>query len=160
MKDTLLEARIRAHIEAFLLNRGYVLTSADKAEVYVLATFGAGERIVASIAPVFRPAETRTEVNREGQPVRRTFNPDRMEYLRLPLLQNSVWLQVLASDAKYYRETGMVRNFWRGEASMTGKPESLVDRAPYLLVSALRYFGRGTQEVVTVDVRDKEAAWH
>jgi hypothetical protein len=160
MKDTLTEARIRARLEAFLLEQGYVITPPDKADLYVLATFGAGERMVASTAPVFRSADVKEERNREGQVIRRTYVPDRMEYLRLPLVKNSLWLQVLSADAKYYRETGRVRNLWRGESSMIGNADLLATRIPYLLVPPMKYFGRGTQDVVTVDVRDKDLAWH
>ena len=159
MKDTVLETRIRLKLEEFLLSQGYVITNPEKAELYVLATFGAGERMVASTAPVFRPAEVKVERNRDGQVVRKTMSPDRMEYLRLPLVQNSVWLQVLSSDAQYFRETGLIRNFWRGEAAMKGNPAAVAASAPFLLVPAMKFFGRGTNEIVTVDVKDREAAW-
>ena len=159
MTDSVLETRIRGKLEDFLLSKGYVITSPDTAELYVLATFGAGERMVASTAQIFRPAEEKVERNREGNVVRRTRSPDRMEYVRLPQIENSVWLQVLYSDAKYYRETGMIRNLWRGEAAMKGAPATLSANAAYLLVPALRYFGKATDDVLTVDVRNSEAAW-
>ncbi|MEO8193421.1 MAG: hypothetical protein ABI681_06190 [Gemmatimonadales bacterium] len=159
MKDTILEARIRSRLESFLLEQGYVITSADTAQLYVLATFGAGERMVASTAAVFRPAEATPVRNREGQVVGKRFNPDRMEYLRVPMLQNSVWLQVLSSDARFYRQTGTIRNLWRGESAMAGTPQSLASSAKYLLVPALKYFGRGTDEILTLDVRDNDIAW-
>jgi len=159
MKDTVLEARIRYRLQEFLLSRGYTLASADTADIYVLATFGAGERMVAATAPVFREAEVRVDRNREGQAVRRTYLPDRMEYLRIPLLKNSVWMQVLSSDARYYRSTGLVRNLWRGESAMPARSETLTENARFLLVPSLRYFGRSTQDIVTVDVHDRDAAW-
>jgi len=159
MKDTVLEARIRYRLQEFLLSRGYTLASADTADIYVLATFGAGERMVAATAPVFREAEVRVDRNREGQAVRRTYLPDRMEYLRIPLLKNSVWMQVLSSDARYYRATGLVRNLWRGESAMPARSETLTENARFLLVPSLRYFGRSTQDIVTVDVHDRDAAW-
>jgi hypothetical protein len=116
--------------------------------------------MIASTAALFRPAEVKTERNLDGQVVRRTYAPDRMEYLRLPLLKNSLWLQVLSSDASHYRRTGQVKNLWRGEAVMSGMPDKLPSLAAYLLVPALRYFGKGTSDVVTVDVRDGDVAWH
>ena len=159
MKDTVLEARIRYRLEEFLLSRGYTLASADTADIYVLATFGAGERMVAATAPVFREAEVRVDRNRDGQTVRRTYLPDRMEYLRIPLLKNSVWMQVLSSDARYYRTTGFVRNLWRGESAMPARSETLTENARFLLVPTLKYFGRSTQDIVTVDVHERDAAW-
>jgi len=160
MKDTVLEARIRARLEDFLLEHGYVIASPETSELYVLATFGSGNRLVGSIAPVFRPAEVKVERSRSGTALRRTYTPDRMEYLRVPTFQNSLWLQVLSSDAKYYRDTGMIRNLWRGEAAMVGKAEKISQAAAYLMVPALKFFGRGTTALVTMDVREHEIAWH
>lgn len=159
MTDTLTEARIRYKLEEFLLTRGYTLAAADKADIYVLATFGAGERVVASTAPVFRGSEVKVERDREGRPMRRIYSPERMEYLRVPLLKNSVWLQVLSSDARYYRETGQIKNLWRGESAIVAPPNMLGTSAPFLLVPALRYFGKSTPDIVTVDVFARDAAW-
>jgi hypothetical protein len=159
MKDTVIEARIRYRLQEFLLEKGYVIAPPDTAEIYVLATFGAGERMIASTAAVFRPAEVKVERNLDGQVIRRTYAPDRMEYLRMPLLKNSLWLQVLSSDAAHYRRTGQVKNLWRGEAVMSGMPDKLPSLAAYLLVPALKYFGKGTSDIVTVDVRAGDVAW-
>src|SRR5215212_1536382 len=149
MRDTILEARIRYKLEEFLLSRGYTLAAADTADIYVLATFGAGERMVAATAPVFREAEVRTDGSRDGKTTRRTFLPDRMEYLRIPLLKNSVWLQVLSSDGRYFRSTGQIRNLWRGESAMLARSETITDNARFLLVPSLRFFGRSTPDIVT-----------
>jgi hypothetical protein len=159
MKDTILEARIRYKLEEFLLQRGYAIAPADTADLYVLATFGTGERMVSGIAPIYREAEVKTERNRNGQVTRQTYVPQRMEYLRVPLVKNSVWLQVLSSDAKYYRSTHQIRNLWRGESAVVGRPEMLPATLPYLIVPAFKYFGRSTPDIVTVDVRDHDAAW-
>jgi len=151
MKDTLTEARIRYKLEEFLLTRGYTLAAADKADIYVLATFGAGERMVAATAPVFRGAEVKVDRDRDGRVIRRSVAPDRMEYLRVPLLKHSVWLQVLSSDGRYYRETGQIKNLWRGESAIVAPPGALEP--------ALRYFGKSTPDIVTVDVFSRDAAW-
>lgn len=159
MSDTILDARIRAKLEEFLLDRGYIISSPDKAQLYVLATFGTGKRLVASQASVFKGAEVTVVRDAQGNPVRRKFTPDRMESLRVPTFENSIWLQVLSSDAKYFRETGMIKNLWRGEAAMKGDTEALPAAIPYLLVPALKFFGRATRTVVTMDVKEKETAW-
>lgn len=159
MKDTVLEARIRAHLEDFLLKRGFIVSPADTAQLYVLATYGSGQRIVGTTAAVFRPADTRVQRSPSGQVVGRTYNPDRMEYRRVPLLENSVWLMVLSSDARFFRQTGRVRNLWRGEAAMRGTPEAMADAVPYLIVPTLKYFGKGTFQTLLMDVREKDRAW-
>ena len=104
--------------------------------------------------------ELRPHRNREGAVTRRTYLPDRMEYLRLPLLKNSVWLQVLSSDARYFRATGQVKKLWRGESAMLARTETLDENARFLLVPSLKYFGRSTPDIITVDVREHDAAWH
>jgi hypothetical protein len=158
MQDSVLETRIRLRLEEFLLRNGFILASPDTAALYVLATFGSGPRVVGSTAPVFRPADVTVRRSPSGQATGRTFRPDRMEYLRVPSLENSVWLMVLSSDAKYYRETGQIRNLWRGEAAMQGKPESLPLVAGYLMVPALKYFGKGTGQTILLDVREKDSS--
>ena len=160
MKDTILDARIRAKLETYLLAHGYVISSPDKAQLYVLATFGTGKRLVSSEASVFRPAEVRVVRDAQGTAVRRNFTPDRMESRRVPTYETSIWLQVLSSDANYFRETGMVKNLWRGEAAVKGDTSAVAGAMPYLLVPALRFFGKATRSVVTMDVRDKDIAWH
>ncbi len=156
MQDTALESRIRVRLEEFLLQQGFILSSPETAERYVLATFGSGLRVVGSTAPVFRPADVRVQRSPSGEATGRSVRPDRLEYLRVPSLENSVWLMVLSSDAKHYRETGQIRNLWRGEAAMQGKPESLPVAAGYLMVPALKYFGRGTGQTILLDVREKD----
>ncbi len=160
MRDTILDARIRAKLEEFLLDQGYVFSSPDKAQLYVLATFGTGKRLVASQASVFKAAEVTVVRDAQGNPVRRNFTPDRMQSLRVPTFENSIWLQVLSSDASHFRETGMVKNLWRGEAAMKGDTAALPSAVPYLLVPALKFFGKETRTVVTMDVKEKEIAWH
>jgi len=157
MKDSVLEARIRYSLEEFLLQRGYTIAPADTADLWVLATYGTGERMVAGIAPVFREAEVKVERNRDGVVTRQSYVPMRMEYLRVPLVKNSVWLQVLSSDARHYRATGQVKNLWRGESAIVSKPEGLARSLPFLIVPQFKYFGRSTAEIVTVDVRNHEA---
>lgn len=159
MSDTILETRIRYRVEQFLLEKGFIIAPPDTSDLYVLATFGAGERMVASMAPIHRDAEERVTRDAEGHVIGRTVLPERTEYVHVPLLKNSVWLQLLASDARYFRQTGRVKNIWRGEASMIGRPESLDTSTPFLLFATLRYFGRGTDDVVNVDVYNRNAVW-
>ena len=115
--------------------------------------------MVAATAPVFRGAEVKVDRDRDGKVIRRSVAPDRMEYLRVPLIKHSVWLQVLSSDGRYYRETGQIKNLWRGESAIVAPPGALENSAPYLLVPALKYFGKSTPDIVTVDVFSRDAAW-
>lgn len=155
MSDTALEARIRAHVEDALLQQGYTLVSAPRADVYVMASFGAVDRFALSSASIVAPAETRTEVTRNGQLVRKVY-PEHMEHPDVISLKKSISVLVSASDAKLFRETGQVRSMWRGEASVPGKPEVLQQMIPYLLTSTLNYFGKNSGGLKSVDVKDEE----
>jgi hypothetical protein len=159
MKDTALEARIRYRLEEFLLERGYTIAPADTADLWVLATYGTGERVMAGIAPVFRDAQVKVDRNADGAVTRRSYVPMGMDYLRVPLVKNSVWLQVLSSDARHYRSTGQVKNLWRGESVIVSRPEGLTQSLSFLIVPQLKYFGKSTKEIVTVDVWNREAVW-
>jgi hypothetical protein len=55
MTDTALEARIRAHLEDALLGQGYTVASPADAELYVLASFGAVERMTLTKASIVAP---------------------------------------------------------------------------------------------------------
>jgi hypothetical protein len=74
-------------------------------------------------------------------------------------VKNSVWLQVLSSDARHYRSTGQVKNLWRGESVIVSRPEGLTQSLSFLIVPQLKYFGKSTKEIVTVDVWNREAVW-
>jgi hypothetical protein len=39
------------------------------------------------------------------------------------------------------------------------KSEALPQTLPFLIVAHLKYFGKSTPDIVTVDVRDHDAAW-
>ena len=155
MTDTALEARIRASVEDGLLGQGYTIASAGNADVYVMASFGAVDRFALSSASIVVPAETRIERAPDGSFIRKVY-PEHMEHPDVLSLRNSLSILLSASDGRAFRETGHVKTLWQGEASMPGKPELLREMAPYLLTPALRYFGRSSGGVRSIDIRDKE----
>lgn len=155
MTDTALEKRVRAHVEDALLDQGYILAPADKAELYVLASFGAVDRFALSEVSVFSPATMKADTTPSGR-INRKFTPERMEHPQILSLKNSIAVLISASDARIFRETGQVKSLWRAEASIPAKPELLREMVPYLLRPTLQYFGKSSGGLKSVDVSDKE----
>ena len=155
MTDTALESRIRAHVENALLSQGYVLAPPARADLYVMASFGAVDRFALSSISFVAPATTRTESAPNGATLRKVY-PEHMEHPEILSLKNSLAVLISASDAKLFRETGQVRSLWRAEASIPGKPDLLREMVPYLLTPTLRYFGKSSGGLKSVDISDKE----
>jgi hypothetical protein len=86
----------------------------------------------------------------------RNRSPEHMEHPDVPAMQHTLAILVSASDAKYYRETGMVKTLWQGEASTPGNADQLHEVVPYLVTSALKYFGKSSGGTLSMDIRDAE----
>ncbi len=155
MQDTLLEARVRAALQDELLEKGYTLASAPKADLYVMASFGAVDQLGVESQSIVRPAGTRVERAPNGSLVRKRY-ADEIEHTPVLQLENTISVLVSAADARVYRETGRVATIWVGEATTLGKPDLLPRMVPYLLTSAVRYFGKNSRGVQAIDVHDRE----
>ncbi|MEO5904802.1 MAG: hypothetical protein ABIQ55_12385 [Gemmatimonadaceae bacterium] len=155
MADTALESRIRINVENALLDQGYVLAPPTRADLYVMASFGAVDRFALSSISFLAPATTRTETAPNGATLRKVY-PEHMEHPEILSLKNSLAVLISASDAKLYRETGQVKSLWRAEASMPGKPELLREMVPYMLTPTLSYFGKSSGGLKSVDISDKD----
>jgi hypothetical protein len=145
MNDAPLERDVRHQLEAALLGKGYVLAPPETADLYVLATFGVGTEINRALEPMFISPPARIGLGRGARPLN-----DRMEYVAKLDQQFNRWMLVIASDARYYRETGNIKNLWRGQSQSSAKSSDLRGIASYLLLPALDYFGKGTQKPITV----------
>jgi hypothetical protein len=155
MQDTLLEARVRSALEDELLEKGYRLATAPNADLYVMASFGTVDEVGVVSASIVRPAGTRVERAPDGSLVRKRY-ADEIEHTPVLQVQNTISILVSAADASVYRETGRVATIWVGEATTPGNPELLQKVIPYLLTSAVKYFGRNSRGVQAIDVRDRE----
>src|SRR6478672_9021561 len=97
MTDTALEARVRARIEDALLDQGYILAPADKAELYVMASFGAVDRFALSSVSLIAPATKRADTAPNGT-IQKKMTPEHMEHPQILSLQNSIAVLISASD--------------------------------------------------------------
>ncbi|HEY8164787.1 MAG TPA: hypothetical protein VIF83_04460 [Gemmatimonadaceae bacterium] len=145
--DASLERDLRHQIELALQTKGYVLAPPETADMYVLATFGVGMQIVASMEPMFLSPPVRLGLGRGARPMN-----DRIQYVDILNQQFNRWMLVIASDAEYYRRTGNIKNLWRGQATSQSKTADLRGIAAYLLVPAMNYFGKGTAKPITVSL--------
>jgi hypothetical protein len=155
MADTALEARVRARIEDALLDQGYIMAPPEKAELYVMASFGAVDRFALSDVAILAPASVKVDTASNGT-ISRRFTPEHMEHPQILSMKNSIAVLLSASDAKTFRETGQVRSLWRAEASIPAKPALLKEMVPYLLHPTLQYFGKSSGGIKSVDVNEKE----
>ena len=155
MTDSALEKRVRQHVEDVLLDQGYILAPAEKAELYVMASFGAVDRFALSSITIFTPATMKADTT-PGGAIKRKFTPEHVDHPQILSTKKSISVLVSASDAKVFRETGQVISLWRAEASIPAKPESLREMVPYLLHPTLQYFGKSSGGLKSVDVSDKE----
>jgi hypothetical protein len=155
MTDTALEAHVRQRIEDALLDKGYILAPPDKAELYVMASFGAVDRYALSSISILSPATMRADTAPNGQ-ILKKVTPEHMEHPEILSMKNSIAVLVSASDGQIFRETGQVKSLWRAEASIPAKPELLRKLVPYLLHPTLQYFGKSSGGLKSVDVNEKE----
>jgi hypothetical protein len=155
MTDTALETRVRSHIEDVLLDKGYILAPAEKAELYVMASFGAVDRFALSEITTFTPATMRADTTPGGS-ITKKYIPEHVDHPQILSSKKSIAVLISASDARAFRETGLVKSLWRAEASIPAKPELLREMVPYLLQPTLQYFGKSSGGLKSVDVSDKE----
>jgi hypothetical protein len=155
MTDSVLERRVRTHVEDVLLDQGYILAPADKADLYVMASFGAVDRFALSEITVFTPAIMKADTTPGGS-ITKKFYPEHVDHPQILSAKKSISVLLSASDARLYRETGQVMSLWKAEASIPGTPELLREMVPYLLQPTLQYFGKSSGGVKSVDVSDKE----
>lgn len=155
MTDTLLEVRVRAHVEEALLAKGYKLGPPESADAYVLASFGAVDEMGQTDIAAFYPPMTKTTRTAGGTVIRRTY-AEHVGHEKVLAPINSVAVILSASDARLFRETGTVRTIWQCEASTPGKPELAHQMVPYLLVSTLKYFGKSSDGAQSIEIKDKE----
>jgi len=155
MTDTVLEARVRAQVEKALLAKGYKFGPPESADAYVLASFGALDVNGQVDVEAFYPPMTKTTRTANGGVVRRTY-AEHLGHEKVDGTIKSVAVILSAADAKLFRETGTVRVIWMGQASTPAQPDLLNRMVPYLLVSALKYFGTETHGEQSIEIRDKE----
>lgn len=155
MTDTALELRVRSHVEDALLNQGYVLAPPEKADLYVMASFGSVDRFALSSVSILTPAVMRADTAPNGAITKKAY-PEHMDHPQILSMKNSIAVLISASDGKTFRETGQVSTLWRAEASIPANPEHLRQMVPYLLAPTLQYFGKSSGGLKSVDVSDKE----
>ncbi|MCL4504187.1 MAG: hypothetical protein M1438_20370 [Deltaproteobacteria bacterium] len=161
-QNPLLEKEIAEKIRKLLFNKGYSLTSYDKAQYYLLFSYGVGGESPTSVAmPDYYTSYGfgiggGTGWGWYGAPY--VFGGPFFSFYPSPERQYDRWLLINVVDGKYYRETrGQFKTIWVGEARSTGTSTDLRVAINYLLLADFRQFGQNTGKAVNVEVNEDAA---
>jgi hypothetical protein len=156
-QNPLLEKEIKAKIEKLLTKQGYLLVPYDRADYYVLFTYGLGNPQTVSVtAPTwsvgvgFGPGYCGPGV---GYGV---YWPGCGPFYTETQALYDRWLRVNVVEAKYYRETGKSRPVWVGEAHSPGASSDLREVLNPLLIAAFEQFGVNTGKAWPTTIRQND----
>lgn len=160
-QNPLLEKEIAGKINKLLTNKGYALTSYDKAQYYLLFSYGVGgERAASVVMPDYYTSYgfgigggTGWGGGWRGSPF--VFGAPFFSFYPGPERQYDRWLLINVVDGKYYRENqGQFRTIWVGEARSAGASTDLRVAVNYLLLAEFQQFGQNTGKAVSVEVNE------
>lgn len=154
-KDPLLEQAVKGKIEKLLGIQGYVLTTLDQADYYLVYSYGQGEgRPVTVPMPVYGPWQY-------GGPWRPYAFAPLPDYYYAPAVQTVYdrWLLVNVIAGSNYRGTGEFQRLWQGQARSTGASGDLRSTLNYLLVVLFQDFSKSTgpPRLVNIELDDFRA---
>ncbi|MHB8070231.1 MAG: DUF4136 domain-containing protein [Desulfobaccales bacterium] len=154
-KDPLMEQAIKTKIERLLGIQGYVLTTFDQADYYLVYSYGQGQgRPVTVPMPVYGPWQY-------GGPWRPYAFAPLPDYYYVPAMQTVYdrWLLVNVIAGASYRGTGEFQRLWQGQARSTGTSGDLRSTLNYLLVVLFQDFGKSTgpPRLVNIELDDFRA---
>jgi hypothetical protein len=155
-KNPLLEKEIKAKINFLLERHGYVLAPYEKADYYLLFTYGIGPAAAVSVA---LPDYAWSLSLGYGYYHPRSyffFWPGFVYYPAYAEPLYDRWLLLNVVEGRYYRETGQFRTLWVGESRSTGTSQDLREVINSLLLAAFAQFGKNTGKAVTVDVKSTD----
>jgi len=166
-KETpMLAQEIAQKIGHILENKGYVIKDDTHADYYLIFDYDMEQSKKTVNVEKYIPGETITSYGSvlsngkakiyEGQ----THTPGSFVYVPEvhTFFTKSITIQVF--DAQSYRQQTKHEPLWQGSAVCCDEHDDLRDTLDYLLVTALKYFGRNTQKYIetTVSSDDKEVS--
>ncbi len=158
-KNPLLEREVQEKIEKLLQRQGYQPAPYEKAEYYLLFSYGLGGEAGATVVmPDYDTyAGFGIGTGYWGRYASIFVGP----YFSFPLSGEAValydrWLLIKVVDGNYYRDQGQFRTVWVGEARSTGASSDLRTILNYLLVADFKEFGKNTGKAVTLEISEPE----
>jgi hypothetical protein len=151
-KNPLLEKDIRDKIAGLLARQGYHLSPNEKADYYLLFTYGMGPpRSVTIPMPDFYQYGLGYYGSRSY-----LFISPYISYYPYFETVYDCFLLINVVDGKYYREQGQFRTLWVGEARSSGTSSDFRQSVDYLIAADLEQFGKNTGKAVTVDLNEQD----
>lgn len=153
-KNPLLEQEVKAKISKLLENQGYSLADKDKADYYVLFTYGMGAPQSVGVTPDvgwgvgvgwgYWPVYGGVYWPNWG------YGPSQIVTLY------DRWLQLNVVEGKQQRATGKSPPVWVGEARSTGESQDLREIMNSLLLAVFEQFGKNTGKAVKVQIDQQD----
>jgi hypothetical protein len=156
-QDPALEQKVKAKIEKLLSIKGYVLTSFEQADYYLVFAYGQGQGpVLPGPGPVYGPRQY-PYYRGYGYPYPRAPLPD--YYRRGEQQLYDRWLLVNVIEGPRYRAKKEFQRLWQGEARSRGYSPNLQATVNFLLVALFEDFGKSTgrRHVVELDEEDFRA---
>jgi hypothetical protein len=156
-QNPLLEKEVKAKIEKVLVKQGYLLVPYERADYYVLFTYGLGNPQTVSVTAPTWSVGLGFGTGYCGPGVGYGFYwPGCGPFYTETQALYDRWLRVNVVEGKYYRETGKSRPVWVGEAHSTGASSDLREVMNPLLVAAFEQFGRNTGKALPTTIKQND----
>ncbi len=156
-QNPLLEKEVKAKIEKILAKQGYLLVPYERADYYVLFTYGLGNPQTVSVTAPTWGVGLGFGTGYCGPGVGYGFYwPGYGPFYTETQALYDRWLRVNVVEGKYYRETGKSRTVWVGEAHSTGTSSDLREVLNPLLIAALEQFGRNTGKALPTTIKQND----
>jgi len=162
-KDPALAREIKGKIEKLLGIKGYIITSFEQADYYLIYSSGQGTGPPVPVPmPVYRPGGY-PYYGGAWQPYPMAPVPGYNYGSEAPTLYDR-WLIVNVIEGPRYRGKKEFQRLWQGEARSTGYSANMAATVNFLLMALFEDFGKNTGrgrvvEVNEDDFRAKELFW-
>jgi hypothetical protein len=156
-QNPLLEKEVKAKIEKLLTKQGYLLVPYDRADYYVLFTYGLGNPQTVSVTAPTWSVGVGFGSGYCGPGVGYgVFWPGCGPYYTETKALYDRWLRVNVVAGKDYRETGKSHPVWVGEAHSTGASADLREVLNPLLIAVFEQFGVNTGKAWPTTIKQND----
>lgn len=156
-QNPLLEKEVKAKIDQLLEKHHYFLTAYDKAQYFLLFTYGMGAPQTVAVASPSWGVGVGFGTGWCGPGVGYGVSwPGYGPYYTETRPFYDRWLRLTVVEAQPYRDTGASRPVWVGEARSTGSSSDLREVLNFLLVAAFEHFGKNTGKAIPAAIKQKD----
>ena len=150
------DIRVRRTIEGALRQMGYPLTTAEKADVYVLLEAWIDSTEIVRTNPGISPQSVTIFQGPDGKGRRVNIPQSILSYpVAIPAVLPR--MVMVAIDAGQYRNSNEARILWRGDTIVPQREMQLEKAVPYLMIPLITSFGTKSKGVTFINVSSKQA---